>query len=81
MLLIKDGKTFHRIAKNSLIVAIAIPEQYLIVIDYSKVHIHPFTLEVTLKHDVCHLLLHHHIPGDNLPKWLDEGISQNSNVK
>jgi hypothetical protein len=36
----------------------------------------PFSLKKTMKHEVCHLMLHHHIPGGQLPKWLDEGIAQ-----
>ncbi len=36
----------------------------------------PFSLRAVLKHELCHLLLHGHIEGGNLPKWLDEGVSQ-----
>ena len=52
------------------------PEKNLIVIDYSRMNIHPFTLSITLKHELCHLLLHQHISREKLPKWLDEGICQ-----
>ncbi|UCG14236.1 MAG: hypothetical protein JSU72_07180 [Deltaproteobacteria bacterium] len=62
-------------AKN-LVVAYAVPHRRLIVIDYSRVNTHPFTLGVVIKHELCHLLLHHHIQTANLPRWLDEGISQ-----
>ena len=37
---------------------------------------HPFTLEATLKHELCHLLLHANIKRNDLPKWLDEGVAQ-----
>lgn len=37
---------------------------------------HPFTIENTLKHEMCHLLLHHHIKENLLPRWLDEGVCQ-----
>lgn len=76
VLLIKNRKLFQKMAGSNLIVAFAIPQKNLVVIDYSKMNTHPFTLEITLKHELCHLLLHHHIRRVNLPKWLDEGISQ-----
>jgi len=76
ILLIKNRKTFQRVAGSNLIVAYAVPRRNLIVIDYSKMKIHPFTIETTLKHELCHLLLHRYIRSDKLPKWLDEGIAQ-----
>ena len=76
VLLIKHRERFHGLAKNPLIVAYAVPEKDLIVIDYSKMNIHPFNIEITLKHELCHLLIHHHIKGHILPRWLDEGICQ-----
>jgi hypothetical protein len=76
ILLIKDRKNFQRIVGNKLIVAYAVPKKGLIVIDYSKMKIHPFTVESLLKHELCHLLLHQYIKEDSLPKWLDEGIAQ-----
>jgi hypothetical protein len=36
----------------------------------------PFPFKKTMKHEVCHLMLHHHISRDKLPKWLDEGVAQ-----
>ena len=50
--------------------------QDLIVIDNSKMKTNPFTLEVTLKHELCHLFLHHMIKEGNLPRWFNEGVSQ-----
>lgn len=76
VLLIRHRERFHGLAKNPLTVAYAVPEKDLIVIDYSKMNIHPFNLEITLKHELCHLLIHHHIKGHILPRWLDEGICQ-----
>ncbi len=75
ILLIREGDTFRRIAGNDMIVAFAAPRQGLIVIDYSRMGVHPFTLQVTLKHELCHLLLHRRVKGD-LPRWFDEGVSQ-----
>mgnify|MGYP001599441420 CR=1 FL=1 len=76
VILIKDSKTFQKIVESSLIVAVAVPQKNLIVINNSKMNVHPFTLEITLKHELCHLMLHHHISEGNLPKWLNEGIAQ-----
>jgi hypothetical protein len=76
VLLVGDTRAFQKITGNSLLVAFAVPEEDLIVIDYSRMNIHPFTLNITLKHELCHLLLHQNISRENLPKWLDEGICQ-----
>ena len=76
VILVADTQAFQKITHNNLFVAFAVPEKNLIVIDYSRMNIHPFTLSITLKHELCHLLLHQHISRKNLPKWLDEGICQ-----
>lgn len=76
IVLIKANQTFQKISRNDLIVAFAVPDQNLIVIDYSRMAKRPFNLSTTLKHEMCHLLLHEHITGDNLPKWFDEGVCQ-----
>jgi len=76
VVLVKESETFRRMAGTGLIVAFAIPEKNLMVIDYSKMRIDPFSIETTMKHELCHLLLHSHIKEGNLPKWLDEGICQ-----
>ena len=74
--LISEGKSFQRMARSDLVVAFVLSGQDQIVIDYSKMKTQPFTLKTTLKHELCHLLLHHHIKRVNLPRWLDEGICQ-----
>jgi hypothetical protein len=76
VVLVKTNQTFQKMARNGLIVAFAVPDQNLIVIDYSRMTTRPFNLSITLKHELCHLLLHEHINAGNLPKWLDEGICQ-----
>ncbi|MDD5722216.1 MAG: peptidase MA family metallohydrolase [Syntrophales bacterium] len=76
VLLIKDRQTFQERAGSTLFTAFAVPGQRLIVIDYSRMAADPSLLATTLKHELCHLLLHHHIQSANLPRWLDEGISQ-----
>ena len=76
VVLIKSNQHFQKITRNHLIVAFAVPDKNLIVIDYSKMSTRPFNLNITLKHEMCHLLLHEHINSADLPKWLDEGICQ-----
>ena len=76
VLLVKTREHFIKIVGNPLIVAYAAPERNLIVIDYSKMLHHPFSLGTTLKHELSHLLLHQHIEKENFPRWLDEGLCQ-----
>ncbi len=74
--LISRSETFQEVAGSDFVVAFAASSTNQIVIDYSKMKTQPFTLARTLKHELCHLLLHHHIKRVNLPRWLDEGICQ-----
>ena len=76
VVLVNDTRSFQKLTRNKLFVAFAVPDKNLIVIDYSRMNTRPFTLSVTLKHELCHLLLHRHISKHNLPKWLDEGVCQ-----
>jgi hypothetical protein len=74
--LIRDRQDFRKIIDSNLTVAFAVPQKYLIVIDNSRMHTKPFTLETTLKHELCHLLLNNYIKKENLPRWLNEGVCQ-----
>jgi len=76
LVLLNDQKRFRQMAGHELVVAYALPEKNVVVIDYSKMNTSPFTLQTTFKHELCHLMLHHNISNDNLPRWLDEGICQ-----
>ena len=76
IVLVKDRASFRKGVESDLVAALAVPQEDLIVIDYSRMNVHPFTLGATLKHELCHLELHHHIAGGKLPRWLDEGICQ-----
>jgi hypothetical protein len=76
VVLVKTNQTFQNLARNNLIVAFAVPDKNLIVIDYSRMSTRPFNLSITLKHEMCHLLLHEHINSGNLAKWVDEGVCQ-----
>ena len=76
VVLVSDTRSFQTLTRNKLFVAFAVTDKDLIVIDYSRMNTRPFSLSVTLKHELCHLLLHRHISKHNLPKWLDEGVCQ-----
>jgi hypothetical protein len=76
IVLVKDRVAFRKSVESDLVTAFAFPQEDLIVIDYSRMNVHPFTLGATLKHELCHLELHHHIAGGKLPRWFDEGICQ-----
>ncbi len=73
--LLKEGQ-LEKMAGTELVAALAIPERDLILLDLSKMYKHAFVLETTMKHELCHLLLHHHIRKTELPRWLDEGVCQ-----
>jgi hypothetical protein len=76
IILARDRNTFRKMVGSDSILAFAVPERNLIVLDTSRVYTKPFTLRTTLKHELCHLVLHRNIQGDRLPRWLDEGICQ-----
>ena len=66
---------FRRMTGSDEVIALAVPDRNLIVLDTARVYTKPFTLKTTLKHEVCHLLLHRYIES-GLPRWLDEGVCQ-----
>jgi hypothetical protein len=74
IVLINNRERFLKTADHPITIAYAVPNRNLIAIDYSKVVTTPFSLESTLTHEFCHLLLHDHI--SNIPRWLDEGLCQ-----
>ena len=74
VVLVSDEEAFEQITGNRLIVAYAVPEKMLIVINHARSSKDPFSTRAILKHELCHLLLHRYI--HTLPRWLDEGVSQ-----
>lgn len=76
VMLIKDRNTFQMIVSNGPVVAVAMPGKDRIIIDNSSMKRHPFTLKITLKHELCHLFLHQIVGRGKLPKWLNEGLAQ-----
>jgi hypothetical protein len=76
VVLVSENRRFQELSGNKFFVAYAVPFRNLIVVDHTRMNQHPFNLEITLKHELCHLLLHRYINNRNLPKWLDEGVCQ-----
>lgn len=76
IVLASDRDAFRGMVGVDSIIAFAAPHRNLIVLDMSRVYIKPFTLKSTLKHELCHLILHRYIDGERLPRWLDEGVCQ-----
>jgi len=76
VVLIADRRDFQRLAGTLPVAALALSDSDRIIIDNSRMKTYPFTLAVTLKHELCHLFLHHLTRGGDLPRWLNEGIAQ-----
>ncbi|MBT8331767.1 MAG: hypothetical protein KJP06_05500 [Deltaproteobacteria bacterium] len=76
LVLINDQHQFRQMAGHPLVVAYALPAENVMVIDHTRMTTRPFNLQATIKHELCHLLLHYHIKGERLPRWLDEGVCQ-----
>jgi Peptidase MA superfamily len=76
LVLIKDTRVFRKMADSPFAVAFAVPERDIMVIDYSRMNVDPFSIRLTMKHELCHLLLHQIAKEGMIPKWLDEGIAQ-----
>lgn len=76
ILLVGERERFRKMAGSDLFVAFAVPERNLMVIDHSHMSLSPFSLAVTMKHELCHLLLNHFSHGRKIPRWFEEGIAQ-----
>jgi len=76
VVLTSNRDAFRKIVGSEIIIAFAVPDKNLIVLDTSRVYTKPFTLETTLKHELCHLLLHYNIEQARVPRWFDEGLCQ-----
>jgi hypothetical protein len=71
-----DGERFKMMSGSELFSAFAVPSRATIVVYVSPSALRPYVLNEIFEHELCHLLLHDHIPSQLLPKWLDEGICQ-----
>jgi len=76
IILTPNSDEFMKYADNPFIVAFAMPHYQLIMIDSSKLIKQPYEFETTLRHELCHLILHYHIQHTHIPRWFDEGIAQ-----
>ena len=76
LVLVNDQHRFRQMAGHPLVVAYALPAENVMVIDHTRMSTRPFNLQATIKHELCHLILHYHIKGERLPRWLDEGVCQ-----
>ena len=76
VVLVGSRSRFRQIAGDDRIEAFARPHDQVIVIDYSRLAGRPIHMATTFKHELMHLLLHHHITYVALPKWLNEGLAQ-----
>jgi hypothetical protein len=76
IVMIHNREKFKQLAGHPLIAAFAVPAQNLIVIDYGRLNRRRQRSKSLLKHEMVHLLLHAHIPGSHLPRWLEEGVAQ-----
>jgi hypothetical protein len=76
LVLTTNRERFEEMTGSRVVVAYAVPQRNLMVIDYTKMNTAPFSLGTIMKHELCHLLLHDQVKNGRLPRWLDEGISQ-----
>lgn len=76
IVLVGDRRAFQDMAGNAAFVAYAIPDKLVVVIDRTRMNERPFSLEITLKHELCHLLLHRRMGSADMPRWLEEGVAQ-----
>jgi hypothetical protein len=76
VILIRDGEVLQKMTDSSSVVAFAVPERNIMVIDHSRMNVDPFTIGLTMKHELCHLLLHQMAKKGAIPRWLGEGIAQ-----
>jgi hypothetical protein len=76
LVLVREHATFRKMTTDSAVIAFAVPERGLIVVDCSRADQEPFILKETLKHELTHLLTHQFVEGREIPKWLDEGLAQ-----
>lgn len=76
VVLTTNRERFEEMTGSTVVVAYAVPQRNLMVIDYTKMNTAPFSLGAIMKHELCHLLLHDQVKNGRLPRWLDEGIAQ-----
>jgi hypothetical protein len=76
LVLVKERDLFQQMVEQKPVIAFAVPERSLMVVDCSQISRDPFAIDKTIKHELSHLMVHHHVAGKHVPKWLDEGLAQ-----
>ncbi len=72
--LLDDETTFEKMGGDAMIAAFVLIGKNRIVVNLASFN-QFILLERTLRHELCHVLLHENIRG-NLPDWLEEGICE-----
>ncbi len=76
VILVSDRNTFEKMSGSPYISAFALPGRDIVVIHLDVAGFEPYAVNEVFKHELCHLVLNHHIDASFLPKWLDEGLCQ-----
>ncbi len=76
VVLVKERDKFKKMSGSNMTIAFALPDRNLVVLDVSRTYSKPFTLGSTLKHELCHLVVHRGAGSWNIPRWFDEGVCQ-----
>ena len=75
--MVEDPTEFEKMGGSPYLAAFTLPQRNLIVVHVSlKDSSELLLLNDTLKHELCHLILHENIRESSLPRWLDEGVCQ-----
>lgn len=74
--LVASSGKFRKMGGGPLDAAFTLFPKGHIVMNFDSFTPHLFLLNITFRHELCHLLLHDHIQGKYVPKWLDEGVSE-----
>ncbi len=72
----KDRDEFLKSTSTDMIAAFAVPDDSRIVLDLTRMRVHPLNMELIIMHELSHLVLHRYIRDSELPKWFDEGVSE-----
>jgi len=72
---ILNNDDFRSFSGGSPVMALAIPSESSIILDYDSLRADMLVFRATLKHEIAHMTIHSE-GGGAMPKWLDEGISQ-----
>ncbi len=75
VMVVGDRQRFQAMAGRLAVAGFAVPDRMTMVLDYPGA-VAAGTLVPLIRHELCHLLLHHRIPSGLLSRWMDEGVAQ-----